>query len=115
MLGVNRHLGRLWPNGELFVHLDDGLGKDIYKNHVCILTSFFEIISELMYIRVDGVVFPISFKEAPGWNPSFSSGFRKNDMGVDKDQILIEEGGSNFSLHDKDECSDDPCNSPKFR
>lgn len=50
-----------WGN---IVHLDDNIGEDIYKSRVCILTSFFSIILEVVKVSVDGITFPITRLES---------------------------------------------------
>ncbi|CAI9281907.1 unnamed protein product [Lactuca saligna] len=54
------------------VHLEDELGEDVYKNQICILSTFQEIISEVFKISIDGQVFLVRIKEAFGWTPSFA-------------------------------------------
>ena len=54
------------------VQLDDMLGEDLYKNRVCMITSYQDIISESMKVKVDGEIFILQVKEAPGWTPSFA-------------------------------------------
>lgn len=43
------------------VHLDDNLGEDVYKSRVCVcvLTSHFGIILEVVKISVDSIIFSI--------------------------------------------------------
>lgn len=54
------------------VHIDDALGEDVYKNRICVLTNFQNIIFDVLKVKVDDHVFSVRIKEAPGWIPSFS-------------------------------------------
>ena len=93
-------------------HLDDNIGEDVYKSRVCIITSFLGIISEVIKVSIDGEIFHIHIKEAPGWNPTFVCEFNN----IDNDSIDAthrfeqDEDGSNSndSLIDKEEASFDP-------
>ncbi|CAI9283608.1 unnamed protein product [Lactuca saligna] len=60
--------------------LDDDLGEDIFKNRVCILTTIKTIISEVIKVRVDGIIHYIRVKEALGWTPSFVHDFPVADL-----------------------------------
>ena len=45
--------------------LEDDLGEDVYKNRVCILSSFQQIIYDRVKVRMDEVTFTVRVKEAP--------------------------------------------------
>lgn len=89
------------------VHLDDNIGEDVYKSRVCILTSYLDIISEVIKVRVDGEVFPIRIKEAPGWNASFTWDFINNHQGGIEAFDRFEQEGSNDSIVGNEEASQD--------
>ncbi|CAI9294632.1 unnamed protein product [Lactuca saligna] len=55
------------------VQMEDYVEEDVYKNHVCKLTTSQQIISYMVKVRVDGKLFNIRVKEAKGWTPSFVS------------------------------------------
>ncbi|CAI9280983.1 unnamed protein product [Lactuca saligna] len=92
----------------LIVHLDDNIGEDVYKSCVCILTSSFDIIFEVIKVIVDGEVFPILIKEALGWNPSFTWDSTNNHQGGIKAFDRFEQEGSNDSIVGNEEASQDP-------
>ncbi|CAI9278348.1 unnamed protein product [Lactuca saligna] len=89
------------------VHLDDNLGEDIYKNMICILSSFQTIISDVIKVRVEGVTYSIRVKEAPGWTPSFVHDFPAPELNEselpDQDQ---NEGQSHYFDGNEDISSD---------
>ena len=69
--GVKKFRKKLVKWGSI-VHLEDDLGEDVYKNQICILSTFQEIISEVLRINIDGKLFLVRIKEAFGWTPSFA-------------------------------------------
>ncbi|CAI9292934.1 unnamed protein product [Lactuca saligna] len=58
-----------WGN---ILHLDDDLGENVYKKRICILSSFQEIISQVIKVSIDGQYFWVRIKQARGWTPSFT-------------------------------------------
>lgn len=54
-----------------------------------------------MYVRVDGVTFLVRIIKALGWTSSFSTGVSKKEGDGENGHVHLEEGGSNFSFHDK--------------
>ncbi|CAI9278083.1 unnamed protein product [Lactuca saligna] len=96
-----RHILAKWGS---IAHLDDNIGEDVYKSCVCILTSFLRIISEVIKVSIDGEIFLIRIKEAPGWNPTFVCEFNKNSNNDSVDEFhrfQQDHEGSNVSLSDK--------------
>lgn len=57
---------------------------------------------------VDGTLFSIQVKEAPGWTPLFVFGCSKVGYDVNDDNDLLEEEGRVHSLNDNENHSSDP-------
>ncbi|KAL4557075.1 hypothetical protein LXL04_035245 [Taraxacum kok-saghyz] len=92
-------------------HLDDSLGEDLYKNRVCMLTGYQGIISEVIKVRVDGDIFSIRVKEAPGWIPSFARPKPHETFKENEDERFFDndyhDGPNEDNREDKEE-SEDP-------
>ena len=97
-----------WGN---VMHLDDMLGEDLYKNRVCMLTTYQHIISDTIKVSVDGEFFTVRVKEAPGWTPSFAKGDPPEENNGIQDEPLFDnvsnEGGNDVNGEEKD-ISEDP-------
>lgn len=63
--GVKKLLERLWLKGVVLSILKMILGEDVYKNRICILSTFQGIISDVLKISVDDQMFSVRIKEAP--------------------------------------------------
>ncbi|CAI9299312.1 unnamed protein product [Lactuca saligna] len=102
-----RHILAKWGS---IAHLDDNIREDVYKSCVCIITSFLGIISIVIKVSINGEIFPIHIKEAPGWNPTFVCEFNNiaNDSVDAINRFEQEQDGSNDSLIDKEDVSLDP-------
>ncbi|CAI9276659.1 unnamed protein product [Lactuca saligna] len=91
-------------------HLDDNIREDVYKSRVCIITPFLGIISKVIKVSIDGEIFPICIKEAPGWNPTFACEFNN----IDNDSVDVihrfeqDHNSRNDSLTDREDISLDP-------
>lgn len=94
-----------WGN---IVHLDDDLGRMFIKKRICILSSFQEIISEVVTISIDGQPFFIRIKEAPGWTPKFAWETSNVSLENSKERGNVFENQDENSQCDKDEGSYDP-------
>ncbi|KAL4563118.1 hypothetical protein LXL04_027151 [Taraxacum kok-saghyz] len=93
------------------LHLDDDLGEDVYKNQVCVLTTHHHIISEALKIRVDGQMFVVRVKEAPGWSPTFAKGDPKQEtQNMEDDKVCEDElqEDLNADNEEEEEHSEDP-------
>ncbi|CAI9283437.1 unnamed protein product [Lactuca saligna] len=90
--------------------MDDYVGEDVYKNRVCILTTAQQIISDTVKVRVDGKLFNIRIKEAPGCTPSFVSDTPKSDPeGCEERNVLDgndNDTGTNSSTGNAEESLD---------
>lgn len=62
------------------VQLDDDLGEDVYKNRICMLSSFQDIIFDVIKVYVDGIMYSIRVKEVSWWTSSFVYDLPKQDL-----------------------------------
>ncbi|CAI9264496.1 unnamed protein product [Lactuca saligna] len=88
--------------------LDDDLGEDIYKNRIYILTTIQTIISEVIKVRVGGIIHLIRVKEARGWTPPFVHVFHAPDMVESELQETKQNEENSYCSERNEEVSSDP-------
>lgn len=89
-------------------HLDDDLGDGVYRNCICILTSFQEIILEVIKIQVDGTFFLIRIKEASGWTPFLHPNCQRQLLKIVRPMVLLKKRMMFIPCMIKEERSEDP-------